>query len=75
MTLTTNVVCSNLAHGEVYSIQYYVKTFVSAEDLWFSLGSPVSSTNKTDRPNITEIELKVVLNTITLTLNFMYYRT
>ena len=31
---------------------------------WFS---PVSSTNKTDRLDITEILLKVALNTITLT--------
>jgi hypothetical protein len=31
---------------------------------WFSPGPPVSSTNKTDRQNITEIFLKVVLNTI-----------
>jgi hypothetical protein len=29
---------------------------------------PVSSTNKTDRHDITEILLKVALNTITLTL-------
>jgi hypothetical protein len=36
--------------------------------VWFSLGTPVSSTNKTDRHNITEILLKVVLNTIALTL-------
>jgi hypothetical protein len=31
---------------------------------WFSPGTPVSSTNKTDRHDITEILLKVVLNTI-----------
>jgi hypothetical protein len=31
---------------------------------WFSLGSPVSSTNKTDRHDISEILLKVSLNTI-----------
>jgi hypothetical protein len=31
---------------------------------WFSLGTPVSSTNKTDRLDITEILLKVALNTI-----------
>ena len=36
---------------------------------WFSLGISVSSINKTDRHNITEILLKVVLNTITITLN------
>jgi hypothetical protein len=34
----------------------------------FSLGTPVSSTNKTDHHDITEILLKVALNTITLTL-------
>ena len=31
---------------------------------WFSPGSPVSSTNKTDRHEITEILLKVALRTI-----------
>jgi hypothetical protein len=31
---------------------------------WFSQGSPVSSTNKTDRHEITEILLKVALSTI-----------
>jgi hypothetical protein len=30
---------------------------------WFSPGTSVSSTNKTDRHNITEIILKVALNT------------
>jgi hypothetical protein len=33
---------------------------------WFSSGTPVSSTNKADRHDITEILLKVALNTITL---------
>ena len=33
-----------------------------ATDRWFSLGSPVSSTNKTDRHDITQILLKVALN-------------
>jgi len=32
---------------------------------WVSPGTPVSSTNKTDRHDITEILLKVALNTIT----------
>jgi hypothetical protein len=32
---------------------------------WFSPGTPVSSTNKTDCHDITEILLKVVLNTLT----------
>ena len=35
---------------------------------WFSPGTPVSSTNTTDHHDITEILLKVALNTITLTL-------
>ena len=34
---------------------------------WFSLGTPVSSTNETDSHDITEILLKVVLNTINQT--------
>ena len=60
---------SNRAKGEVYSIQHYaIMQFVG--DLrhagrWFS---PVSSTNQTDRHDITEILLKVALNFITLTL-------
>ena len=33
---------------------------------WFSLGTPVSSTNNIDRHDIIEILLKVTLNTITL---------
>ena len=33
---------------------------------WFSLGAPVSSINKTERHDITEILLKVALNTINL---------
>ena len=31
---------------------------------WFSTGTPISSTDKIDRQDITEILLKVVLNTI-----------
>jgi hypothetical protein len=34
------------------------------EGLWFSPGTPVTPTNKTDRHDITEILLKVALNTI-----------
>jgi hypothetical protein len=53
-------------HGEVYWIQHYVIKFVS--DLWqvgWFFWTLVSSTNKTDRHDITKILLKVVLNTIT----------
>ena len=38
---------------------------------WFSPGTPVSSTNKTDRHDITEILLKVALNTTTLTPSYI----
>jgi len=31
---------------------------------WFSMGPPVSSTNKTDRHDIIELLLKVALSTI-----------
>jgi len=34
---------------------------------WFSPGTPVTSTNKTDSHDITEISLKVTLNTINIT--------
>ena len=51
----------NPIHGEVYSIQHCVIKFVS--DLWkvsgFSPGTPVSSTNKTDPHDITEIQCTV----------------
>jgi hypothetical protein len=39
--------------------------FILVTGRWFSPGAPVSSTNKTDRQNVTEILLKVALNTIT----------
>jgi hypothetical protein len=52
--------------GMVYSIQHYVIKFIS--DLrQFSPSTLISSTNKTDRHEITEILLIVALNTITLT--------
>ena len=38
---------------------------------WVSLGTLVSSTNKTDHYNIIEILLKVALNTITLSLQYL----
>jgi len=59
---TTNVVSSNPTQ---------VRCIQLAADQWFSPGTPVSSTNKTDRYNIAEILLKVALNTITLTRDFL----
>jgi hypothetical protein len=41
---------------------------VTAVGQWFSPGTPVSFTNKSDHHNITEILLKVALNTIAQTL-------
>ena len=61
--ITTDVVSSNLDQGEVYSIQHYVIKFSS--DLrqvgGFIPGTPVSSTNKTDSHDISEILLNVAL--------------
>ena len=55
VSITTDVVRSNLDQGELYSIQQYVI---------FSAGTPVSSTNKADRYDITEILLKMALSNI-----------
>jgi hypothetical protein len=41
--------------------------------LWYSPGSSVSSTNKTDHHNITEILLKVALNPINQIITFLLY--
>jgi hypothetical protein len=61
--ITTKVVCSTPADGKVYLIQHFAIKFAS--DLrWFSPGTQVTSTNKTDRHDITEILLKVAFNTI-----------
>jgi hypothetical protein len=49
--MTTKIVSSNDAHGGMYLIQHYVIKFVSdliAAGRWISLGTTVSSTNKTD---------------------------
>ena len=76
--ITNKVVSLNPAHGEVYSIHYVIK-FISdfRQVVGFLCVLPVSSTNKSDRHNITDILLKVALNTITLTLIsfFKFYKT
>ena len=59
--IIVKVFISNPAHCEVYSIQHYMKKFVSVV-------RQVSHTNKTERHDIISILLKVALNTITLTL-------
>jgi len=62
--ITTDVVSLNLDQGEVYNILCDIVCQWLATGQWFSPGSPVSSTNKTDRHYITEMLLKVALNTI-----------
>jgi hypothetical protein len=51
-----------------YKFSFRRIQFSSTEHPWFSSGTPVSSTNKTNRNDIVEILLKVALNTLTLTL-------
>ena len=59
---------SNPAQGEVYSIQNSLCDKVYLRRVGgFSLSTPISSTSKTDRHDITEMLLKVALNTINLT--------
>ena len=63
--ITTKVVSVNPIHGDVICDQvchWFVASY------WFSLGTRFSSTNDTDRHNISEILFKVALNTITLPL-------
>ena len=71
MPITINVVSSNPVHGEVNSMQHYVIKFVSdvRQVNCFLRVFSVSSINKTDLHDITEILLKVALNTINLNLN------
>ena len=66
---TTNVVSSNSTQTSVLDTTLCDKVCQClAAGLWFSPGTPVSPTNKTDRHNIIEILLKVALSILTLTL-------
>ena len=64
--ITHKVMSSNPTHGEMYLIQHYVIKFVSdlGQVSGFLWVTPVFSTNKTDRYDITEILLKVAFNPI-----------
>jgi hypothetical protein len=69
--ITTKVLSSNPAHGEVYPIQHYVIKFVSdlrqvVGFLWILRFPPPIKLTTT---SLTELLLKVALNIITLTLN------
>ena len=44
-----------------------------AHGLWFSPGTPASSTTKTGRHDIAEILLKVALNTINQSINHLLF--
>jgi hypothetical protein len=48
---------------------------VTCDRFWFSPDTPISSTNKTDCHDITEILLKVTLNTITCKSTYHTIRT
>jgi hypothetical protein len=54
-----------VVHSEVYSIQHYMINICQwlSAGRWFSPGTPVSSTNKIDRHDISDILLNVTLNT------------
>ena len=66
VSITAKVVSLNLVHGEVLDTTLCDKVCQRlAAGWWFNL---ISSTNKPDCHDITEILLKVVLNSITLTL-------
>ena len=75
MTITTKVVSVNPVHDEEYSIQHYVSKFVNdlcqvggfLSVLWFP--APIKLTSC----DITEIFLKVVLNTLNQPINFVLF--
>jgi hypothetical protein len=64
--ITTDVVSSNHDQGEC-------TTLCDKVCQWFYTGPPVSSYNKTDRHDITEILLKVASNTIKQTNGIPYF--
>jgi hypothetical protein len=68
-TLTNNVYSTVKVSRHLLRAELVIIDQLLEEGQWFSLGTPVSSTNKTDRHDIPEIFLKVALNTITLTLS------
>ena len=68
VSITTNVVSLNPAQARFtrYNIILYSLSVTCTRSMVFT-STPISSTNKIDCHNITEILLKVALNTITLT--------
>jgi len=74
LSITTKVVSSIPTNGQVYSMQHYVIKFVSysLQVGGLSPDTTVSFTNKLDRHIITEILMKMVLNTHKQTFSFNY---
>jgi hypothetical protein len=60
-----NITTTTAPQIESVNNRYWYRCQWLATGWWFSLGSPVSSTNKTDCHDITEILLNVALSTIT----------
>ena len=75
--LTTNVVSSNSSQARCirHNIMWKSLSVTWGRSVVFFPGIRNFSTNKTDRHDITEILLKVALNTRTLTLNPYLYKT
>jgi hypothetical protein len=72
--LTNNVYSTVKVSRHLLRAELVIIDQLLEEGQWFSLGTPVSSTNKTDRHDITEILLKVALDIINqpLTATFWY---
>ena len=58
----TDLYCRFCSYG--YGIYHHFQQYWLAAGQWFSPGTPVFSTNTTDRHDITEIVLKVTVSTI-----------
>ena len=78
LTLITRSICMSngvlaliLFSADIGRLNSY--TFSLSRGQWFSQGTPVTSNNKTDRNDVTEIKLKVSLSTITETYNFSFF--
>ena len=63
MVVGFTATCENRAYHH-YSCEFEPRSWRDVIDAWFSTGTPVSTTSETDRHDITEILLKVVLKTI-----------
>jgi hypothetical protein len=73
ITITTNVVSSNPVHGEVYSIQHYVMKFIGdLQQISGFLG--VLRFPPPIKHVITEILLKMALNTINQTKPNLFFK-